>query len=212
LRALTLEGAEIVRMGENRGSTGMFWRYLIGRFADAEAAIFRDTDSILSNREASVVKEWLRTGRAMHVMRDHPWHSMPIMGGMWGLRGKHNLKILQDNVQDVLRSDNPYGADQEFLKRVIYPRFCQSLALSASFNGYELTQRAKLPPRIGLGFIGERTWGDSGLDLDLENRQTLSLHQESKLRCFLLFWTNLSTRLWVMFVKLNTKLRQYVSL
>ncbi len=67
-------------------SDGMFWRFLAADDQRADAAIFRDVDSRISEREAHAVQEWLASGRAFHIMRDHPRHWRPMMGGMWGVR------------------------------------------------------------------------------------------------------------------------------
>ena len=41
------------------------------------------------------VDEWIKSGKSLHVMRDHPAHRIPagtnqmsILGGMWGLKSK----------------------------------------------------------------------------------------------------------------------------
>ena len=46
----------------------------------------RDLDSRLSAREEAATREWLHSGLAVHAMRDHPLHTQPLMGGMWGAR------------------------------------------------------------------------------------------------------------------------------
>ena len=41
----------------------------------------RDLDSVPTQREADAVEEWLRSGKTLHVMRDHPSHTFPMLGG-----------------------------------------------------------------------------------------------------------------------------------
>ena len=41
----------------------------------------RDTDSEVGERESAAVHQWLDSDQTFHVMRDHPAHSHPIMGG-----------------------------------------------------------------------------------------------------------------------------------
>ena len=57
---------------------------------DPQVSIFisRDLDSRITAREVAAVAEWLGSpgGEAVHCMRDHPQHYMPIMAGMWGAR------------------------------------------------------------------------------------------------------------------------------
>lgn len=42
----------------------------------------RDADSRIIPREEAAVREWLTTDRIFHVMRDHPYHCTPILGGI----------------------------------------------------------------------------------------------------------------------------------
>ena len=46
--------------------------------------ISRDLDSRINDRELAAVHEWLESNKTLHSMRDHPWHTVPIMGGGWG--------------------------------------------------------------------------------------------------------------------------------
>ena len=48
----------------------------------------RDLDSLITEREAAAVLEWQQPeydNRPVHIMRDHPSHGVPILGGMWGV-------------------------------------------------------------------------------------------------------------------------------
>ena len=57
-------------------------------FSDQVSVLLpRDLDSRLSLREFSAVNEWLlHSAKPFHIMRDHFYHSQPIVGGMWGVR------------------------------------------------------------------------------------------------------------------------------
>ena len=75
----------------NSNIDGMMWRFLISDKYDNGHVIFRDCDSRISLREELAVKEWIDSGKTIHVMRDHPYHRIPygnnslgILGGMWG--------------------------------------------------------------------------------------------------------------------------------
>ena len=111
---------EVVRRTEDGDWTGMFWRFLAAADRAVDVAIFRDTDSRLGARERAAVDAWLATDRPAHVMRDHPMHDVPILGGMWGVRGG----ILPDIA--ALIGGRPREArwqiDQEFLAETIAPR------------------------------------------------------------------------------------------
>lgn len=48
--------------------------------AGVDVFISRDADSVLSARESAAVQDWLRSGKTLHVMHDHPHHGVPILG------------------------------------------------------------------------------------------------------------------------------------
>ena len=62
------------------------WRFFPTVDPQVELLISRDLDSRFSEREAAAVSEWLESGRALHAMRDHPWHPVPMLAGGWGAR------------------------------------------------------------------------------------------------------------------------------
>ena len=109
------------------GTLGMFWRFFAIDDPDVSVMISRDTDSRISVREKIAVDEWLDTKKTLHVMRDHPYHNLPIMGGMWGIQKKEGLS-LRDEAGNWLRDSNslkkgvPKSTDQSFLQ-TLYHRF-----------------------------------------------------------------------------------------
>jgi hypothetical protein len=60
-------------------------------------------------------------------MRDHPYHTVPILGGMWGSRNGLMRKIKLDelikdwNAEKVGVSLWQNGPDQDFLAQCVYP-------------------------------------------------------------------------------------------
>ena len=60
----------------------MNWRYLPMLDQHVDRMLARDTDSEINSREAAAVHEWLESNYTFHVMRDHPDHKLPIMGGI----------------------------------------------------------------------------------------------------------------------------------
>jgi len=112
--------AELILMGDS-GWNGMFWRFL-GADSD-DIYLCRDTDSRLNYREKAAVDAWLDTNKDFHIMRDHPFHRIEILGGAWGCRNGI-LKGLSAWIKDYDKRDfdNKYQVDQNFLKEVIYPK------------------------------------------------------------------------------------------
>lgn len=59
-------------------------RFLVSDDVDAGYFLVRDCDSVVSDREAAGVAQWLLSGKLFHVMRDWWTHTDPILAGMWG--------------------------------------------------------------------------------------------------------------------------------
>ncbi len=77
----------------------------------------RDLDSHISLREATAVAEWAASNRSYHIMRDHPFHSVEILGGMFGMRRTSaNAATLRDALTAMLNASRGLtvrGVDQE---------------------------------------------------------------------------------------------------
>lgn len=104
---------------------GCFWRFLCSDLPDCEYAIFRDTDSRVSDREKSAVDEWINSNKSIHIMRDHPAHRIPyganslgILAGMWGIKGK--IINMRESIENFMTNNtlNRYGVDQTFLMSI----------------------------------------------------------------------------------------------
>jgi len=137
---------------------GMFWRFEVLKDKDVERFIIRDTDGRLTQRDKNCVKDWERSGKEFHIIRDHPMHNTKIMGGMWGATKKFIDRI---NYDDLINSfsnlsyNNIYATDQEFLARMIYPLVKDSALIHDDFDRYKEGAR-KIPHfRIGTEYIGE---------------------------------------------------------
>ncbi len=111
----SLPAVEVAMMDRHADARAMFWRFLPAAEPDLDAMISRDTDSWLSRREAVCVEEWLESGRRFHIVRDHCYHSFPMMGGLWGVRGGvlPDLPAWIDEFEGIF--------DQGFLAERIYP-------------------------------------------------------------------------------------------
>jgi len=111
---------QIVRRPAPGDWTSMFWRFEAAADPDADAIVVRDTDSRLNAREGAAVDAWLASGADAHVMRDHPQHDAPMLGGLWGVR-RGVLPAIGPAIQAYPRGDH-WQIDQEFLAAVIAPR------------------------------------------------------------------------------------------
>lgn len=114
----------VVRMVDgdynSEDSRGMFHRFLPADEEGVEYMMSRDTDSRLSERERLAVEAWLASGADLHVMRDHPYHGVPMLGGMWGVKGEKLKGIARDMEEFEPSSDK--GQDQAFLWEWIWQK------------------------------------------------------------------------------------------
>lgn len=125
IRDLLAQKGAVIKEGPDWGPwAGMYWRFLAAGDPEVDIMISRDVDTRILPRETSAVYEWIESNAPIHIMRDHPKHEMPMMGGMWGCRA---LELR--NIESLILNWNRfsyYGCDQEFLARVVYPRFRDS--------------------------------------------------------------------------------------
>ena len=110
----------------------MAWRFLVAADPTVDAYIIRDSDSRPSGREKAAVDEWLRSGTAFHLMRDHASHDptafAAILGGLWG--GLHRAvpdmrTLIEKHYCEPSTTNKPkveYSEDQNFLWKYVLPR------------------------------------------------------------------------------------------
>lgn len=108
---------------------GMFWRLKALSISDASHVIFRDCDSRVSQREALAVQCWLDSNKDFHFMYDHLYHTVPILGGMWGCRGGMlpDIETTIECFHSRFAAEDPYWpqCDQSFLKEFVWNTLVQ---------------------------------------------------------------------------------------
>lgn len=85
----------------------------------------RDIDSPILDRETVIVRTWLNSEHTIHIIRDHPYHSIPILGGLWGIKLNKEHSLIK-NVSKVLLTPDLVRCytgerDQTFLEEFIWP-------------------------------------------------------------------------------------------
>lgn len=133
--ALTRAGAQVEMVTRYTEAEGLFARLDVVSDPTVQRFVVRDTDSRPSEREAELVREWVRSGKAVHAISDHRRHTAPLMGGMWGAvcSGLPEFTdALHDWVEAVRAGTAPYirtaagrygrYSDQSFLGMVVWPR------------------------------------------------------------------------------------------
>jgi hypothetical protein len=152
------DNVEIVMIDPTEAFAGMFWRFWAASDSDVDIMLSRDCDSRLGEREIAAVTEWLNSDKDFHIMRDHPYHTVPILGGMWGVRNG----LLRPNNIDIVSMISQWthysikGCDQDFLGQVIYPLVKNNSMEHSEFNlQYGGTIRPFPTTRIDYEFIGD---------------------------------------------------------
>lgn len=100
---------------------GSFWRFFTIGDPSVDVTVCRDVDSMLTVREKAAVDQWLDSGLAFHIMRDHPLHQYPILAGLFGYKG--TILDIDWLIENYLYNHGDCGklSDQYFLEEVIYP-------------------------------------------------------------------------------------------
>ena len=119
-------GAGVILREPRRDAGGMFWRFEAVGDPRYEAAIVRDADSLVNERERVAVDAWLASPAKLHTMHDSndhwggPW---PLLGGMWGAKIGAFPHDFPNLVRWWLKHKGPfpYAADQWFLQRYVWP-------------------------------------------------------------------------------------------
>ena len=103
-------------------TNGRFWRML--PLLDPLVSVFmsRDIDAFILDREVVAVQEWMSSNLTYHILRDHPWHCLPMLAGLWGvktsqIRHKH-FEIWKKYVFAPI--DGKKHWDQTLLQQYIY--------------------------------------------------------------------------------------------
>ena len=122
----------------------MIWRFFPTLDSQVDAFMSRDLDSIIKMREVEAVAEWLESGKTLHVMRDHPAHSVPMLGGMWGAlrtKSREAWKDVWDDIWSAIIADplsqsdrGTKGPDQTLLSRHVWGRLSGGVVQHDSFS------------------------------------------------------------------------------
>ena len=108
----------------------MIWRFLPMCDPTVAVSCFRDLDSPLYKREEHAVREFLYTDYIFHGMRDNPYHTSLVMGGMWCYRNLKNQQLGQMLLNLILQKaqhrfpnvrEANKGDDQTVLNRHLWP-------------------------------------------------------------------------------------------
>lgn len=120
---------------------------------DVDIMIVRDADSRIHARDRSCINDFIASPKLFHIVRDHPYHTIEILAGMWGIKkGLLKIKInelithiMKQNDQQRHIYHNNDNGDQIFLKTVLYPIVKNNCLIHDEFIRYEKDGCEKIP-------------------------------------------------------------------
>lgn len=117
------------------GQTGpilMMYRFLAIDEPDVDAMIVRDADSRVHYRDRFAIQEFIASGFKAHAIRDHPYHTIELLGGLWGMKKSVDLPSIAPLVEPYLHTPWKFGDDQFFLRESVYPKLKNYLLVHTS--------------------------------------------------------------------------------
>jgi hypothetical protein len=132
IETLGIKGSRVVRV-PHTGHVVAMYRFLPIDEPDVECMMVRDADSRIHMRDRWAIDEFLRSPLKVHSIRDHRYHCIPILAGLWGAK----RGVFQNGIRSIL---NPYlvtakfGTDQDFLSKEVFPRVKHTILVHTSQN------------------------------------------------------------------------------
>lgn len=140
---------------------GMYWRFLCLDMEEVEIFCVRDADSRIFEREVSAVNDWLSKNKALHLMRDHPHHNYPVMGGMWGFRNDIVRFPIEKKLREWITTVKPQFSkmdDMDFIA-ILYSEFFHNCVVHDDWKRCPLS--IQFPThRVDKNFVGQIHFAD----------------------------------------------------
>ncbi|XP_065556178.1 uncharacterized protein LOC136024688 [Artemia franciscana] len=143
-------------------STQRVWRYLALLDPSTEVVMFRDSDAIMLQKDVNAATQWLHSARLYHVMRDHYYHGVPILAGMFGVKlGQQRKEIRKYASELIYRSigDQNKNTDQKLLAEIFWNHVSKNSTVHDAYfcESFKVCQREIRPfptKRKSLTFVG----------------------------------------------------------
>lgn len=170
-------GCEVIHMlPYPEDQTATFWRWDAFRVPrnSYDYVLSRDVDSRPFEREYYAISEWLESKYPIHVIRDHPYHGVPILAGLFGVKGSTHIEWfggmcptvppqnfyleINQKYNRQYESNDFYQVDQHWLRRKVYPHLRNKILAHDEFYGFERKRYKKSFPEqsdLDMRFCGE---------------------------------------------------------
>jgi len=126
---------KIIQTGQS-GHVNRCYRFFTIDDENIDIAFSRDADSRVNKRDMYCINKFIESNISFQIIRDHPYHNVPICAGMWGIKRGcilDKIKVLFDR---YTAKDNSESFDQKFLADVIYEKVKHNAIVFDEFVKY----------------------------------------------------------------------------
>jgi hypothetical protein len=117
----------------------MYRSFTLDYYSDVYISFSRDIDSLINDRDIWTMNEFIQSDKLFHVVRDHYWHKMRIMGGTFGMKRNNIISIKKEywswkensNIEDLT-----YATDEKFLQEKVYDIIKNCVLIHSNIVGY----------------------------------------------------------------------------
>ena len=174
LDLLREHGAEVVMHSGAKPASlrqKLAWRFTVANDASVGYFLCRDTDAVVSEREARAVNAWLDGGAHFHVIRDWWTHTDLMLAGLWGgVAGVlPSIKIMMRMYQSAALETR--NIDQWFLRDRVWPLVQHSVCVHDRF--FNMPGSQALPGPVPDPHNGEHVGQDENAVRALAQAQAL---------------------------------------
>ena len=131
IETLISKSVRVIRVPKT-GPVLMMYRFLTIDQPGVDLMLVRDADSRIHMRDRWAIDEFVSSKFMAHSVRDHPYHGVPLLGGLWGVK----LGKIANGISQYITpfTDKPWahGKDQDFLRSHIFPLLKDSLLVHTS--------------------------------------------------------------------------------
>jgi len=136
-----LGNVRLIPMNNTNDKRNTMWRFLPAFYSNINIFLSRDTDSRIEPKEIKAIREWLKSNKNFHIIRNHPMHKRKILAGLWGCRNRILKPLYKDYLNYISKpyTINNWIVDEIFLENIVYPYVMKlnTVYVNASHNRYE---------------------------------------------------------------------------
>ena len=143
--------------GKFSGNQLMLDRFCAIDDKSVEIMFVRDADSRINERDEWCIREFMKSSKMFHIIRDHPFHTTSIMGGLWGIKRGCIQHITMLSLIDFYRKSkkNVLGYDQHFLRDILYPRIASNCLIHGCVRMFHNEEVFPIPFKNAHMFCGQ---------------------------------------------------------